>query len=402
MRLMLGFIIFPGLLLILGRMLLRSIFMLRRLYAKLFLVRFLSIAGWPMGGEFTLRAYLNGKIDLSQAEAVGEIISASNKFQLEAAEKLLAGRLCETVNDIREEILDVLSLLEAGMDFSEEDIEFISAQDAAARVGRVQQKLNTLIEKTIYYEEMIDLPSVALAGRTNAGKSSLLNVLLDSDRSIVSGEAGTTRDVLEGLLELDGFRAIIFDCAGIGDDRVGVGLLDELGRAAATQAINRAGVVLFCVDVTSDDFAIDANILKAIETEAILPVATKCDLVGESDLQKKRAELAELFSTEPILTSSKERKGIDELLSSVDGVLCCQMAGSAEAAERIAVNERHRSVVKKAIKEVSMAIHEALAGNGEIAAMLLRSGYESLGQMEREDVNEAVLDRIFADFCIGK
>ncbi|MBW8035318.1 MAG: GTP-binding protein [Planctomycetes bacterium] len=354
------------------------------------------------GGEFTLRAYLNGKIDLSQAEAVGEIISASNKFQLKAAERLLAGRLCETVNAIREEILEVLSLIEAGMDFSEEDIEFISSADAADRIGGVQNKLNTLIDQTIHYEEMIDLPSVALAGKSNAGKSSLLNVLLGSERSIVSGEAGTTRDVLEGVLELDGSRAIVFDCAGIGHALAEASLLDELGRAAAIEAINRAGLVLFCVDVTADDFAGDAEILNAIDSETVLPVATKCDLLEADKLREKQIALADLFSMEPIMTSSKDGNGIDELLRAVDGVLCCQTAGSAEAAERVAVNERHRNVVKKALKEVGMAIHEALAGNGEIAAMLLRSGYESLGLMEREDVNEGILDRIFSSFCIGK
>ena len=354
------------------------------------------------GGEFTLRAYLNGKLDLSQAEAVGEIISASNKFQLEAAEKLLAGKLCETVGEIRNEMIEVLSLIEAGMDFSEEDIEFISGEDAAGRIGKVQGKLNSLIEKTIHYEEMIDLPSVALAGAANAGKSSLLNVLLGSERSIVSGEAGTTRDVLEGMLELESVNAIVFDCAGIGNGTSAIDLLDELGRTAAVEAINKAGVVLFCIDVTSDDLAGDVDIFRSIENETVLPVATKCDLLGEDKLREKQGELAELFSMEPIMTSSEDGSGIGELPRAVDGVLSCQMAGSVEAGERVAVNERHRNVVKKSLKEVGMAIDEVLEGNGEIAAMLLRSGYESLGQMEREDINEAVLDRIFANFCIGK
>ena len=369
---------------------------------EIILAKVLKHCRMANGGEFTLRAYLNGKIDLSQAEAVGEIISASNKFQLKAAEKLLAGRLCETVSAIRNEILDVLSLIEAGMDFSEEDIEFIGSAEAAERVGEVQKKLNALIDQAIHYEEMIDLPSVALAGKANAGKSSLLNVLLGSERSIVSGAAGTTRDVLEGVLELDGARAIVFDCAGIGNTSAEASLLDELGRAAAIGAINKASVVLFCVDVTSDDFSGDAEILKAIDSETVLPVATKCDLVEADKLREKQLALAGLFSMEPIMTSSKDVSGIGELLGAIDGVLCCQAAGSAEAAEKAGVNERHRSVVKKALKEVGMAIHETLAGNGEIAAMLLRCGYESLGQMEREDVNEAVLDRIFANFCVGK
>ena len=351
------------------------------------------------GGEFTLRAYLNGKLDLSQAEAVGEIVAASNKFQLEAAEKLLAGRLCETVGAIREEMLEVLSLVEAGMDFSEEDIEFISAEDAAERIGEVGRKLNTLLNQTIYYEEMIDLPSVGLAGAANAGKSSLANVLLGSERSIVSDESGTTRDVLEGVLEVGGVNALLFDCAGVGDAAERTGVLDELGRAAATEALNRAGLVLFCVDVTADDYAILQA--KRYRTPFIL-VGTKCDLLDGRGLGEKEAELAEVFSMRAIMTSSKSGFGIDELAGTIEKAVASQTAGSAEAGERIAINERHRSVVKKALGEAETARKEAGAGNGEVAAMLLRSGYEVLSQVEREDVNEAVLDRIFSSFCIGK
>lgn len=366
---------------------------------EVMLRRVLEYCRMADGGEFTLRAYLNGKLDLSQAEAVGEIVAASNKFQLEAAEKLLAGRLCETVGAIRNEILEVLSLIEAGLDFSEEDIEFISAADAADRIGEVWQKLNTLLNQTIYYEEMIDLPSVGLAGAANAGKSSLLNVLLGSERSIVSDESGTTRDVLEGVLELESLNAIVFDCAGIGDVPEGTNLLDDLGRAAAEEALGRAGLVVFCVDVTSDDFAILQA--KRLLTPLIL-VGTKCDLLDAEKLREKGAELAKVFSMRAIMTSSKTGLGIDELAGAIENTVARQTAESAEAGERITINERHRSVVKKALAEAETARKEAGAGNGEVAAMLLRSGYEVLSQVEREDVNEAVLDRIFSGFCIGK
>lgn len=366
---------------------------------EIMLTRVLEHCRMAGGGEFTLRAYLNGKLDLSQAEAVGQIVAASNKFQLEAAEKLLAGRLCETVGTIREEMLDVLSLIEAGMDFSEEDIEFISADDAAERIGKVCRKLDTLLNQTIYYEEMIDLPSVALAGAANAGKSSLANVLLGSERSIVSDERGTTRDVLEGVLELGGANALLFDCAGIGDAADCAGVLDELGRAAAEEAIGRAGLVLFCTDVTADDYAV--LLAKRYRTPLIL-VGTKCDLLDADELDAKQADFEEVFSMRAIMTSSHTGVGIDELAGAIEKAVAGQTAGSAEAGERIAINERHRSVVKKALEDAQTARKEMSAGNGEVAAMLLRSGYEVLSQVEREDVNEAVLDRIFSNFCVGK
>jgi tRNA modification GTPase len=176
-------------------------------------------------------------------------------------------------------------------------------------------------------------------------------------------------------------------------------VLDELGRAAAEEALGRAGLVLFCVDVTSDDFAILQA--KRLLTP-LIPVGTKCDLLDAEKLREKEAELAEVFSMRAIMTSSHTGLGIDELAGAIEKVVASQMAGSAEAGERIAINERHRNVVKKALAEADMARKEAGAGNGEVAAMLLRSGYEVLSQVEREDVNEAVLDRIFSNFCVGK
>ncbi len=166
-------------------------------------------------GEFTARAYLNGKIDLAQAEAVNEIITSSNKFQLAAAEKLLSGRLAETTEKIRSELMDCLSLIEAGLDFSGEDIEFISRPEAVERLVGIRGELEQLLSGNISYESVIDLPAVGIAGAPNAGKSSLLNKLLGRERSIVSEQRKTTRDVLTGLLTLRHCRCVLFDCAGL-------------------------------------------------------------------------------------------------------------------------------------------------------------------------------------------
>ena len=180
----------------------------------------------PAGpGEFTARAYLNGKIDLAQAEAVNEVVSSSNRFQLDAAEKLLSGRLSGAVGEIRTALLDCMSLIEAGLDFSEEDIEFISAAQAIERLGGIRRQLEDLLAGSIRYESLIDLPAIAIAGAPNAGKSSLLNVLLGQERSLVSNERKTTRDVLSGVLglEIGDCRLPIGDWGlEIGDWRLGI------------------------------------------------------------------------------------------------------------------------------------------------------------------------------------
>lgn len=181
-------------------------------------------------GEFTLRAYLNGRMDLSQAEAVAQVVAGSNKLQLEAAQKLLAGRLCETTGEIRSELLEILSLIEAGLDFAGEDIEFVTVQKAVDTISMIRSRLEELLAGSIRYEEEIHLPAVGLAGAPNAGKSSLLNALLGKDRSIVSPQRATTRDVLTGVLELDRCNCALFDCAGLLPSDRRAGVLDTLAR----------------------------------------------------------------------------------------------------------------------------------------------------------------------------
>ena len=166
-------------------------------------------------GEFTARAYLNNKIDLAQAEAVNEVITASNTFQLAAAENLLAGQLGRLSKTIRESILDILSRLEANLDFSAEDILPANKADIIVKLNEAKSRLNDLLAGSIRSESTLELPAVGIAGTPNAGKSTLLNKLLGRHRSIVSHHRKTTRDVLTGEFELPGCRCILFDCAGL-------------------------------------------------------------------------------------------------------------------------------------------------------------------------------------------
>ncbi|MCK5000317.1 MAG: 50S ribosome-binding GTPase, partial [Anaerohalosphaera sp.] len=370
---------------------------------QLVLTKILEHTRLAGAGEFTLRAYLNGKMDLSQAEAVAGIIESSNMFQLDAAEKLLAGRLCKTIGAAREEILDTLSLIEAGMDFSdEEDVRFISHEKAAEDIGSIRERLENILSGAIHYEAMIDLPSAAFAGVPNAGKSSLINALLGHERSIISDRTGTTRDVLSGVLELNDCRCTVFDCAGLTANADAADILDQLVQQAATEAINIAELVLFCVDMSKDDYTDDLEILGDLKVRQVILIGTKSDLVGESELAEKQSQLGEMFNAEIIMTSAARQIGIDELKAAIGSRLIKQLSALTEADGRIAVNQRHRDIVTNSVKSLNDAADQAVTGNEELAAMFLRNAYEELAGLEKEDVDEAILDRVFSRFCIGK
>ena len=357
-------------------------------------------------GEFTARAYLSGKIDLAQAEAVNEIIVTSNKFQLAAAEKLLTGRLAQAIAQVRTQLMHCLSLIEAGLDFSGEDIEFVTCPQAVRTLYGVKSQLQKLLSGSISYEAVIDLPSVGIAGAPNAGKSTLLNKLLGTSRSIVSEQRKTTRDVLMGLLTLAHCRCVIFDCAGLMPNPHGI--LDELAQQAAVESLQNSSVVVFCVDISNEDWSEDLLIRDLIKPQILIPVATKSDLLLEEMLVNRIAELNKLFAAEFLPTSAETGIGVEPLRDRIDRQLIelalgtgCD-AGLAERASGVALTARHRQAVTDAIENIEESIDELKAGNDEVAAMMLRTGYQALSNIEQQHVDEQILDRIFSRFCIGK
>jgi len=352
-------------------------------------------------GEFTARAYLNGKLDLAQAEAVNEIIVSSNEYQLTAAEKLLDGRLGETTSKLCGGLMDLLSLIEAGLDFSGEDIEFISRDEAVEKLAGIKGQLEMLLSGSIRYESVIDLPAVGIAGAPNAGKSSLLNKLLGKERSIVSHRHKTTRDVLTGVCTLSHCNCVLFDCAGLlmqPED-----ILDELAQQAAAGALQNSNVVIFCADISKNGWNEDAAILNLIEPKVLVPIATKCDLLSEQTMSDSLAALNESFSTGFLPTSSKTGVGIELLRQTIDSKLAEKF--EVPRADGIALTARHRKAVTDAIEHISESIGELSAGNDEVAAMMLRAAYQAVSDIERPGaahIEEQILGRIFSRFCIGK
>jgi len=353
-------------------------------------------------GEFTARAYFNGRIDLAQAEAVNEIIVSSNKYQLAVAEKLLSGQLAETTSQIRSQLLDCLSLLEAGLDFSHEDIEFLTSDARVETLVKIKQQLEQLLAGSISYEAVIDLPAVGIAGAPNAGKSTLLNKLLGKARSIVSDQQKTTRDVLTSLLTLRHCRCVLFDCAGLMQSPTNI--LDELAQQAAIEALQKSSDVIFCVDISKSDWTEDTAIRQLIEPDVLIAVATKSDLLSENESAKRLARLNDIFDTNFLAMSAKTGTGIALLKDTIDRRLIELALGNAKqnTAGVAALTARHRQAVTEAIENVSESISELKAGNDEVSAMMLRAAYQAISDIEQQNIDEQILDNIFSRFCIGK
>jgi tRNA modification GTPase len=355
-------------------------------------------------GEFTARAYLNNKIDLAQAEAVNEVIIASNTFQLAAAENLLAGRLGHLSKKIRESILDLLSRLEANLDFSAEDIAPANKADIIVKLNETKSRLKDLLAGSIRSESTLDLPAVGIAGIPNAGKSTLLNKLLGRQRSIVSHQRKTTRDVLTGEFELPGCRCVLFDCAGLIIKSENI--LDELTQQAAIEAIRNAMVVAFCVDITKPEWAEDLAIRRLINPANFITIATKTDLLSEKDTAERLSKLKSLFGCDFLPVSAHGNTGVDKLKTEMAQRIIVATSGHGESASAdkygIALTARHRQALNNAIHDIVQAEKQIKAGSEELAAMMLRTAYNQLSDIEQHNIDEQVLDRIFSRFCIGK
>jgi tRNA modification GTPase len=349
-------------------------------------------------GEFTARAYLNNKIDLAQAEAVNEIITASNTFQLTAAQNLLAGRFGQTREKISSAILDSLSHLEAGLDFSTEDIELANQADIITSLHETTNQLRDLLTGSVHCESTLDLPAVGIAGAPNAGKSTLLNKLLGRQRSIVSHRRKTTRDVLTGEMTIGGCRCVLFDCAGLTTNAETI--LDELAQQAAIGALQNAMVVIFCVDIAKPDWAEDLAVWDLIPHRQLMAVATKTDLVAERDITGKIAQLKTFFGCDFLPISVHGNTGIDKLKAAIAELIITATSGHNK--EGIALTARHRQAITAAIGDIEKAVDELKVGNDEVAAMMLRDAHALLSDIGQHHIDEQLLDRIFSRFCIGK
>jgi tRNA modification GTPase len=290
-----------------------------------------------------------------------------------------------------------MSRIEAGLDFSGEDIEFISRNEAAEKLTRIKMQLEELIAGSIRYELVVNLPSVGIAGAPNAGKSTLTNKLLGTERSIVSHERKTTRDVLTGMLKLEHYNCVLFDCAGLIVEPENI--LDELAQQSAIEALRNSIIVIFCIDISKEDWTEDYEIRKLINTKNVIPIAAKCDLAGKKNLPALLDKLHNMFGTDFLPVSTKTGQGMKELLEKIDSFLCIKTLNSETP---LSLVSRHKKAVADAVSNINDAIEELNSGNDEVSAMSLRAAYKEISQIEQHNLDDQILNNIFSRFCIGK
>ena len=349
-----------------------------------------AVAAAP--GEFTRRAFLNGRLDLLEAEAVIDLIQASSKAHLDSAYGLASGRLSKMVKELKSQLVKMLSLLEIGLDFSDEDIDSIGRQE-------IQTALREVVESSLRLAETFEGTRrrqegylVVLIGRPNVGKSTLLNVLLGEDRAIVTPVPGTTRDLVEGRTTWAGETIRLVDTAGI---RQSHNQIEKEGIERASQAIGEADVILAVFDSSTESCEDDMAVLDLLPADKkSIAVFNKIDLLGTSTRSKIEARIS--VSVE---ISALREFGIEKLKREVTA----QLPHRAEIDGIGITRQRHQGCLLRVAK--SSAVAEELMRSSqpdECVVAELQDALNALGEMLGETVEEEVLDSIFSQFCIGK
>ena len=357
-------------------------------------------------GEFTKRAFLNGRLDLTQAEAVLDTIQATTSRSLQAAQSLLRGSLSKEIDAFRERLIRVLAHVEAGMDFAEEDITFIQAaevQQALTDTQRAVERLITSYEEGRIIREGI---KVAIIGRPNVGKSSLLNALLKLDRAIVSDQPGTTRDVIDESLNIRGIPLRLLDTAGL---RQTQDKIEGEGIRRTEDAIAEADVLLLVVDGSVGVTDEDRDVFETYCSRKYLLVMNKMDLpesgtfsplpLGEG--KGEGPSQGEGEGAGLVKVSAKTGEGLDHLTEVIQSV--CLKEGLEATPSVLVTRLRHKAGLEQAHRSIEEAMRSLeRKESGECVALDIRAALDALGEITGAVSTEDILDRIFQDFCIGK
>ena len=347
-------------------------------------------------GEFTRRAFLNGKMDLAQAEAVSDVISAQTEQSLRYAEAQLAGDLSDRINGLKDRILDILAEIEANLDFPEEDIDPVAKKRLRETSGSLETELSVLMASYDTGRMFRDGVTMVILGKPNVGKSSILNCLLETERAIVSPIAGTTRDFIEEKINLGGIPLVITDTAGIRDTEDHV---ESLGVELSLKKAEESEFVLVILDQSTEIDSLDRKILETAARKKHLVVINKMDL--EEKLEETRLQ-GILGQKKVVKTSALAKEGIERLRRAMFETLTGS-SRDTDASETVLTNLRHKKSIEKARDHLRVFL-KLLARNEypEILSIELRSSMNSLGQITGEVSTEDLLGRIFSRFCIGK
>ncbi len=344
-------------------------------------------------GEFSKRAFLNGKIDLTEAEAINHIITGRSEWEVESAIKQMHGSLRTSINGIRDKMILLKADIEAGIDFIEEDIEFISRDQALGQLEEISKSINDISRRCRLGEKMshgIDLPIV---GKPNVGKSSILNLILNSERAIISEVPGTTRDLINEIVQFAGLRINLIDTAGIGEPGCEI---EEKGISLSRQKIESSSIVLMVLDVSEDITHQDMDILNGIGERKKIVLANKIDLARGDEVKK----IESAIGLKVLPFSAKTGQGLDELENMVSAIIKDEFIDYENS---FVADMRVVDLLDKALKNIN-STRNILRQNEppEIIAVELQALIDTLKEITGEISPDDVLNSIFDRFCIGK
>jgi tRNA modification GTPase len=345
-------------------------------------------------GEFTQRAFLNAKLDLTQAEAVADLIASNTEASRQAALYNLKGGLSDDLKLMREKLIKFSALIELELDFSQEDVEFVDRKSLKDLLLRISVSVHDLLQSFQLGNVIKNGVSVAIVGKPNAGKSTLLNALLNENRAIVSAIAGTTRDTIEEVLNIDGILFRLMDTAGI---REGTDEIETIGVEKSREKMRSADLVVYLFDALEET----KENIEAVQQE-LLTVAKNWLMVGNKldDIKQIEARAAYYQLDEVVFISAKEDKGLDQLRSKLTAKVT---QGIINTENTIVTNARHFQSLQKvgqSIESINHGLENKLPG--DLLAIDIRQCLHYLGEITGQISNEDQLDYIFSKFCIGK
>ncbi len=346
-------------------------------------------------GEFTFRAFMNGRIDLSQAEAVIDIIRAKTETAGEVAVSQIGGKLSQRIHQMKETIENILTLMEVNLDFPEEDIEETRQEQFQESIKTVTMELEEILETAEQGKIIREGIKTAIIGKPNVGKSSLLNALLKEQRAIVTEVPGTTRDLLEEVINIKGLPLKVIDTAGI---RRTKDTVEKIGVELAEALISQSDLILFIIDARTGIQEEDWSIMEKIKGKRTIIIINKTDLVEEEVVEELKGQVMR----EPVIsTSIKYGRGVKELEQEIANLF---FEEGIDAAESILIsNTRHKASLEKSrefLGEALKTLEEGLPV--DLVTIDLKGAWEALGEITGESLDEKIIGKIFSQFCIGK
>ena len=346
-------------------------------------------------GEFTKRAFLNGRIDLLQAESVIDIINSKSEKEARTGIKQLEGQLSKKINEIKQEILDVMVNVEVSIDYPEYDVEDVTNNQIMNMLNSIESKL-TKLEKSFDDGKIIKNGiKTAIIGKPNAGKSSLLNAILNEDRAIVTDIEGTTRDTIEEFVNINGIPLKVIDTAGI---RKATDEVERIGIEKSREIANSADLVIAIIDASKELTKEDEEILEIVKNKKSIIILNKIDL--KQKITKDNPYLLEA-SKDIIELSTITNVGLDELYKKITQLFNLNQINLDN--EILITNVRHKNLISKSIHDIEntkQTINDNMPT--DIIAIFIKEILEDLGQITGEEITEDIINEIFAKFCLGK